>query len=182
MKTEKDKRNAVLRLILKNAGKKCACPQCLCSFPDMDSTREHLEIMKWNEEHKYLMQAENIKFDLEHVIMQKSQNSMSEFRCLLAIAEASGIVFICPLCVDVDFEYFTKMNEFRSHCWKKDDERHMDFISFNQSKFREAYSSAMGNDVRITQSQISEELIRITYVLETKIVCVQALPRRYYLN
>lgn len=68
---------------------------------------------------------------------------MSELRCLLAIAEASGIVFVCPQCVDADFEYFTKMNEFRSHCWRKDDKRHMDFISFNRVKFGEAYSRAM---------------------------------------
>jgi hypothetical protein len=92
METDYDKTNAVLRRILENAGKKFDCP----------------------------LQAENIKSDVEHGMMQNFQDSMSEFHRLLAIAEESGIVFVCPQCLDADFEYFDKMNQFQFHCWKKE--------------------------------------------------------------
>jgi hypothetical protein len=144
METDYDKTNAVLRRILENAGKKFDCP----------------------------LQAENIKSDVEHVITQNFHDSMSDFSRLLAIAEESGIVFVCPQCVDADFEYFDKMNEFRFHCWKKEDERHMGFISFNQLVFNEAYCKAMGGEFQTTQPRISEKLIQIAYVLENKIVRV----------
>lgn len=71
MEPDYDKKNTVLRRILENASNNIVCP----------------------------LQAENTKS--EHGILQDFQDSMFEFQNLLAIAEKSGIVFVCPQCVDV---------------------------------------------------------------------------------
>ncbi|KAJ5369987.1 uncharacterized protein N7496_006079 [Penicillium cataractarum] len=141
-----DKKNTVLRRILENASNNIVCP----------------------------LQAENTKS--EYGILQDFQDSVSEFQHLLAIAEKSGIVFVCPQCVDVDFEYFDKMNEFRFHCWKKQDERHMGFVSFDQSIFNEAYCKAIGGDFQTTKPRTREDMIQIAYVFKNKIVRVSEYP------
>lgn len=167
--SETNNRNAVLYGILHKAGRKFVCPQCLRSYPNLVSVMEHLDEMERDEGHKHLLEKEDIAFDVESVVEHKVfQGLQSEVQCLIAIAQASGIVFVCPECVDEDFGYFDKMNEFQFHCWSKEDARHMGLISFDQSIFGQSYCEALGKDVENLPPSINQELIGIAYVLQNK--------------
>lgn len=52
--------------------------------------------------------------------------------------------YVCPQCIDKDFEYFNDMSQFRNHCWQMDGTMHQDLRSIDYLKFSTSYLKAMG--------------------------------------
>ena len=60
----------------------------------------------------------------------------------LDIAKASGMKFVCPLCLEEGFQYFNTMDNLREHC-QNVDQMHQDLMSGFEGTVLPAYRKAM---------------------------------------
>ena len=88
--------------------------------------------------------AFEVDFVTQHKILQTSHRVGVVLQNLLDIAVASGMKYVCPQCIDKDFEYFNEMSQFRNHCRKIGDRIHRDLQSTDYPTFSPSYLSAMG--------------------------------------
>lgn len=101
-----------------------------------------------DEAHRALMKREKSEFEIDFVVQHRAPESATNIEAktqiLLEIAAASGMVYVCPQCVDKDYRYFNRMDQFRDHCRANGDEIHMDLSCIDKSTFPKAYIQAMG--------------------------------------
>ena len=87
--------------------------------------------------------AFEIKFIIEHRSCEASNSIEMMIQNYLDIAQASGMHYVCPLCVDKSFEYFNTMDLFRDHCQRTDDQKHQNLKSNDPRILFPAYKAAM---------------------------------------
>jgi hypothetical protein len=87
--------------------------------------------------------AFEIGFIVRHRISREPHHIGPKIQTLLKIALASGMRYVCPQCVDKNFQYFSKMTEYRDHCWSMGDKDHLDLQSTDSATFLPSYFKAM---------------------------------------
>ncbi|CAG8154930.1 unnamed protein product [Penicillium nalgiovense] len=124
--------------------------------------------------------AFDIDFFVRHRLLKIPHSIVLRMKSLLEIAAASGMAFVCPQCVDKDFEYFNTMAEFRDHCRQKCNKIHMDLLSTDRGTFFPSYLRAMKRDkVENLEDPLSgllrrgppsfHQYLRIGYVFQEKV-------------
>lgn len=152
--SEDEKKIAVINRIFKKANKKYVCPGCHTSFTRFDSLTDHCkrkihekheglkEFLGWQDADKKLVLPPDRADELK-IGSFSQRRTRSRIQWLLKIAMASGMTYVCPCCLDKDFEYFNTTTKFRNHCWKKGDATHIGLISTNSWNFFPYYLEAM---------------------------------------
>jgi transposase-like protein len=201
---------AVINGIFKEANKHYVCPGCLKSYADFNLLKNHLKrqtdeihaglmseeqssfdhsyrrlVGREDRDGKFVLPSDRaaafkIGFFVQHRVLKIPHPVVSRIRSLSEIAAASGMKFVCPQCVEKDFEYFNTMTDFRKHCRQKCDPTHTSLISTDDGTFFPSYLGAMKrNKVEDLKDPLSgrsrpgppsfHEYLRIGYVFQEKV-------------
>lgn len=170
---EEEEKIAVINHIFNKANKKYVCPGCLNTYARYSLLKDHLKrtrdetheglmaekqssfdysyrrLAGWEDEKEEFAlpsdraAAFDIDFFVRHRLLKFPHPSVLRMQSLLEIAAASGMKFVCPQCVDKDFEYFNNTTEFRDHCRQKCNKIHTDLMSTDDWTFFPSYLKAM---------------------------------------
>jgi hypothetical protein len=120
-------------------------------------------------------------FEIDFIVRQRISREPHHIgpksQTLLEIALASGMRYVCPQCVDKDFQYFYNMTEYRNHCWSMGDKGHLDLQSTDSATFLPPYFKAMRRqDIRNPPLGLNRkgrrsfhECLKIDYVFQERV-------------